>query len=162
MKKKSSRRLARKKLFEICFEAAFRDVKEVLSFVSDRVSLPTEEDPTDPEGFVAAGFEGANAEFLSTLASATIRNTELLDQILVRYPIEWSYDRIGFPERVILRVALAELLFMDTPAKIVINEAIDLAKFYGEKDANKFINGILGSVMDDLGDIRKEFHIGEN
>jgi transcription antitermination protein NusB len=154
--KGASRRMARKRAFEICFEATFYSMSNTSKFVNDRVDNPVEFDPTDPEGNIVALFEGENLKFIEVLSVLTILNATLLDEILMKYPWEWSYDRIGLPEKVILRMALAELTLMDTPLKIVINEALDLSKAYGERDANKFVNGILGSIVQDLDKIKKE------
>lgn len=154
--KGASRRMARKRAFEICFEATFHVLSDIGEFVNDRVDNPVEFDPTDPEGNIVALFEGENLKFIEQISVLTILNANVLDEILMKYPWEWSYDRIGLPEKVILRMALAELTLMDTPVKIVINEALDLSKAYGERDANKFVNGILGSIVQDLSEITKE------
>ncbi|MEP0815457.1 MAG: transcription antitermination factor NusB [bacterium] len=155
--KPASRRAARKKLLEICFEADFHLVDDPAAFVEERLLRPPENDPSDPDGHIVRKFEGDNLHFIKSLAELVLRNTKALDAVLERYPWEWSFDRIGRPERIVLRIALAELLFTDTSYKIVINEALDLAKAYGESDANRFVNGILGSIYSDLESIRNEF-----
>ncbi|MCD6119011.1 transcription antitermination factor NusB [bacterium] len=155
-KHQASRRKARKRLFEICFEAEFQRPDDLNSFVHERCTNPIDTDPTDPEGNINAHFKGENLAFLMKMTALTIENSPVLDKVLTNYPWEWSYDRIGLPERVVLRIALAELIFTDTPIKIVINEALDIAKAYGEAEANKFVNGILGSIVNDLEKIRKE------
>ena len=154
--KSASRRMARKRAFEICFEASFYSIKNVTDFVNDRVDNPIDYDPTDPEGNIIGQFEGENLRFIEEISVLSILNADKLDLILIKYPLEWTYDRIGLPEKVILRMALTELTLMDTPLKIVINEALDLAKAYGERDSNKFVNGILGSIVQDLDNIKKE------
>ncbi len=152
----ASRRMARKRALEICFEASFYELNDVKEFVHDRVDNPLEFDPTDPEGNITATFQGENLKFIERISVLAILNATTLDEILMKYPHDWSYERIGLPEKVILRIALTELTLMETPVKIVINEALDLAKAYGERDANKFVNGILGSIVHDLKKIMKE------
>ena len=151
-----SRRMARKRLFEICFEACFQNPADIGAFIEERVDNPSENDPTDPEGNIDALFTGENLKFLEEVARLTLLNAQKFDVVLSGYTWEWSYDRIGLPEKVILRIALAELTLTDTPLKVIINEALDLAKAYGERDANKFINGILGSIVVDLDKIKTE------
>lgn len=63
----------------------------------------------------------------------------------------WRIDRIGYCTRLILRFAIWELLYTDCNASIVINEAVELAKCFAEKDAYKFVNGILDEVAKSLG-----------
>ena len=155
--KPGSRRLARKKLFELCFEAHFYDFGDPAAFISQRIDNPIDIDSTDPDFIVTAEFLDENLEFVKLLGEAAIRASKRLDVILEGYPFEWSFDRIGLPEKIVLRIALAELLFFDTPVKIAINEALDLAKAYGEAEANKFVNGILGSIVRDLEKIKLEF-----
>ncbi len=58
----------------------------------------------------------------------------------------WSVDRLANTDRSILRLAAYELLYTDTPARVVINEAVELAKAYGTDDSGKFVNGVLGAL----------------
>jgi N utilization substance protein B len=75
---------------------------------------------------------------------------EELDRMLASYPHDWSYERIGTTERALLRLALAEILFLGTAHKVVINEVLDLAKLYSQPESVKFINGILGAAVAEL------------
>jgi len=108
----------------------------------------------DEEGIVVGKIDQKNEVFIRTICNLVAQHKDLLDEILSEYPHEWRYDRIGNPEKSILRMALCELIFMDTPIKVAINEALDLTKLYGEKDSNRFINGILGAVVKDLRKIK--------
>lgn len=155
--KPGSRRLARKKLFELCFEAEFKEIDDAVTFVEERLANPIDIDRTDPDSIVSAEFCGENLAFILTLSAPAINFAKRLDHILENYPFEWSFERIGLPEKLILRIALAEMLFMETPVKIAINEALDLAKAYGEAEANKFVNGILGSIVRDFEKIKLEY-----
>ncbi len=96
-------------------------------------------------------------EFSSYLAEGVIKNQSLLDGVIDRYAIEWDLNRIAAVDRNILRIALYELIFSEnTPAAVTINEAIEIAKTYGEKESPRFINGILGKVLKDLPNLQKE------
>ena len=71
----------------------------------------------------------------------------LLEQLA---PVEWPVVRMGSTDRAILRLGLYELRFDEaTPPKVVINEAVELAKRYGDSDAYRFINGILNAAYQD-------------
>lgn len=77
-------------------------------------------------------------------AIATKRNE--LDQVLIPFLENWRFERIGKCTLLVLRYAIWELLHTQTPHNIIINEAIELAKCFSEKDAYKFVNGILDKI----------------
>jgi len=87
-----------------------------------------------------------NGEVVKT-TQAVIDKKEELDKMLVPLLANWRLDRIGCSTRLILYLALWEMHFTDTPHTVVINEAIELAKCFSEKDAYKFVNGILDEVL---------------
>jgi len=84
------------------------------------------------------------------ITQAVIDEREALDELVKPLLINWRFERIGLCTKLILRLALWELLNTDTPASIVINEAIELAKCFSETDAYKFVNGILDEVVKNL------------
>jgi len=71
-----------------------------------------------------------------------------LDKNIQAFLEHWRLERLGLCTRIILRMGVWELLFTDTPSSIIINESIELAKDFAEKDAYKFINGILDQVAE--------------
>ncbi len=174
-----SRRKARRKAFELLFELEIRSsvtmgelLERTFDFekwyssayghvISDEVNdngLPLPSSGDDQEdGMVAGEVDAKNAEFIRRICTLVADNVEFLDLVLARYPEEWRFERIGIPEKSILRMALAELLFMDTPVKVAINEALDLTKIYGEHDSNKFINGILSTIVKEIDEIRATY-----
>ena len=82
-----------------------------------------------------------------------------LDDIIEKAAPDWPIDKIALIDRNILRIGLYELLFEDrtqVPAKVAINEAIELAKTYGGETSGKFINGVLGAVYKELGEPGKD------
>lgn len=85
------------------------------------------------------------------MARGAIEHREQLDKELMPLLKNWRIERLGICTRLIFRLALWELLYTDTPGSIVINEAIELAKAFAEKDAYKFINGVLDEVARRLG-----------
>ena len=86
--------------------------------------------------------------FLEKLISGTLAHLPKIDQEILKYSSEWKLERMANTDRNILRLALFELLFWDeTPVSVAVNEAVDLAKKYGDDDAGKFVNGILGNII---------------
>lgn len=92
------------------------------------------------------------------LAGAMLRHKDL-DLVIAKAAPEWPLERIAPVDRNVLRLGLFELLFADrekVPAKVAINEAIELAKSYGGEQSGRFINGVLGAVYKELGEPGKD------
>lgn len=87
-----------------------------------------------------------NSDVVS-IAQGVIDERITLDEIYKPFLTNWRYERVSTCTKLILRYALWEIKNTDTPPTIVINEAIELAKCYAEKDAYKFINGILDETI---------------
>lgn len=91
--------------------------------------------------------EPAVKEFADSLVVGVSSNIELINRTISNYATNWQLKRMAVIDRNILRFATYELLFMeDIPPKVSINEAIDIAKKYGDKDSGKFVNGILDKI----------------
>jgi N utilization substance protein B len=89
------------------------------------------------------------AEFARQIVFGVLPLTYDLDQIIAKYAPEWPLDQIAAIDRNILRVACWEFAVQrETPVKVVINEAVELAKMYGSDSAPRFINGVLGSLAE--------------
>ena len=86
------------------------------------------------------------ADELSRSAWANVFET---DQVIQKYAIGWSLDRITLIDRNIMRLALYELAHTDTDSAIVLDEYIQLCKQFSKEDAYRFVNGILGSYIKD-------------
>lgn len=85
------------------------------------------------------------------IAQEIINHRNDLDQEIKPLLHNWRFDRVGVCTKLILRFALWELNHTKTPANIVLNEAIELSKCFAEKDAYKFINGILDEAVKKMG-----------
>lgn len=92
------------------------------------------------------GGEGENVEFAKILIEKTCENKEEIDKIIEKVAPEWPISQVAIIDRNILRMSICELEFCETPPKVVINEAIELAKTFGAEHSSKFINGVLGTV----------------
>ncbi len=94
------------------------------------------------------------ADFARQIVFGVLPLTHELDQIIARYAPEWPLDQIAAIDRNILRVACWEFAVRrETPVKVAINEAVELAKMYGSDSAPRFINGVLGSLAEHQYDI---------
>jgi N utilization substance protein B len=81
------------------------------------------------------------------LAYGVTQGRAELDTLIVQHLSGWTLDRLASIDRVILRMALYELRYLPTPAAIVINEAVELAKRYGTDESGGFVNGVLGAIV---------------
>ncbi len=85
--------------------------------------------------------------FADSLVVGVSNNKETIDRLLSSYATNWQLKRMAVIDRNILRFATYEILFMeDIPPKVAINEAIDIAKKYGDRDSGKFVNGVLDKI----------------
>ena len=132
-KRRSSRELALKFLYQ--FELNGGDLDEQIKLFLERNS--SQEDV---------------ANFMKELVVSLIDKMEEIDEIIQKFSDHWILDRMTVIDRNILRMGTCELLFnFSTPPKVVINEAIDIAKKYGNEDSPEFINGILDKVYNETG-----------
>jgi N utilization substance protein B len=86
--------------------------------------------------------------FARTLVNGTVEKKEQIDVLLTEIAQHWSLSRMNVTDRSILRMAVYEILFMDTPKPVVISEAVELAKKFGTNHSQAFINGILDKVAE--------------
>lgn len=97
--------------------------------------------------------------FMEKLLDGILGKQSELDLVIEKAAPEWPIDRISPVDRNILRLGLFELLFADrkeVPAKVAINEAIELAKQFGGENSSRFVNGVLGAVYKEIGEPGKE------
>jgi len=97
--------------------------------------------------------------FMENLLAGVLKNKEKLDDIIGKAAPDWPISRIAMVDRNILRMGLHELLFgnrKDVPAKVAINEAIELAKSFGGENSGRFVNGVLGAVYKEIGEPGKD------
>lgn len=96
------------------------------------------------------------SDFARQIIFGVLPLTTTLDQIIAKYAPEWPLDQIAAIDRNILRMALWEFAVShDTPVKVAINEAVELAKQYGSDSAPRFINGVLGALADHQHEIQQ-------
>jgi N utilization substance protein B len=91
-------------------------------------------------------------EFARVLVRGTLAEKEVLDRHLARVLEHWSIGRLSRIDHNILRLALYELTRLgDVPARVTMDEAIELAKRYGDRNSGQFVNGVLDRVAEQLG-----------
>jgi N utilization substance protein B len=95
-------------------------------------------------------------EFARVIVFGVLPLTHDLDQLIAKYAPEWPFDQVAAIDRNILRMALWEFaVFHETPLKVAINEAVELAKLFGADSAPRFVNGVLGALADHQHEIQQ-------
>ncbi len=109
------------------------------------------------ERIAAEELTAEGAAYLRWLVAGAVQNRAQLDEIIVKFAPEWPVEQLAIVDRSILRLALFELgsREADTPPKVCINEAVELAKLFGGDSSPRFINGVLGAALDEV--YRKQF-----
>lgn len=122
----------REQAFVIVFEKAFNDDVEI----DDLISYAKE-----VEVF-------SDSLFSESLARSVFENITPIDEVIEKYSIGWKKDRLPKVSLSILRIALCEIMYVDSiPDSVSVNEAVELAKKYATESDASFINGILGSYL---------------
>lgn len=143
----ANRHLARSTVLQSLYEWDFRNKDD--SEAGEIVARNAEE---------FAG-EAGDLSFMKILMASILDKRTDIDNIITKAAPDWPLNKISIIDRNILRIGLYELLFADkkeVPAKVAINEAIELAKSYGGEKSGKFVNGVLGSVYREMGEPGKD------
>lgn len=140
------RRLAREMVVSSLFQIEFNDItpelalshiiEEIMS--DDEVSEKVSDTQTD--------------EFARQLLFGVLENKVAIDDLLVKYLKGWQVDRLSRVDRQILRLATYEMIYQkdQVPQKVALNEAIELAKYFGTDESGKFVNGVLAKLLKSL------------
>ncbi|TAN70015.1 transcription antitermination factor NusB [Paraclostridium sordellii 8483] len=92
-------------------------------------------------------------KYLNEMVKNFELNKSTIDELISKYAKNWTINRMAKVDLAILRLAVCEILYVpNIPTKVSINEAIELAKLYCDDKSPKFINGILGSVVNEIGE----------
>ncbi|WP_068775295.1 transcription antitermination factor NusB [Paenibacillus sp. FJAT-26967] len=152
MRRRVAREIALQSLYQI-------DMNGVSAH--EAVEVAVHEAENDNEAQVD-GKEKIMPEYIRELVTGTLNNRDRIDQLLSGYLKGWQIDRLSRVDREVLRLAAFEMLFQeDVPPKVVVNEAIDLAKHFGTDDSGKFVNGVLGKMIKDADALRDEVRKGK-
>ena len=88
--------------------------------------------------------------FANKLFEGTVNDVTALDAIIVKHADNWRFERLAAIDRAILRLAVHEMNGTETPPKVVLNEAVDLAKKFSSEESGAFVNGVLDAVHKSL------------
>ncbi|MDT3959472.1 transcription antitermination factor NusB [Staphylococcus kloosii] len=127
MNRKESRMQAFQTLFQIEIKDNSLSIEEAINFIKD-------------------DNEALDFEFIHWLVTGVKDHEPVLDDKIQPHLKEWTINRLLKTDRIILRMATFELLNSSTPQKVVINEAVELAKQFSDDDHYKFINGVLSNI----------------
>ena len=126
------------------------DLDIILSFVENTIKQFKEENGADQPLLPMYKDEADKTFAIKLLDSVILHNSEL-ENTITKYLIDWDINRVAMMDRIILKTAIAELLYFSTiPVNVTLDEYIELAKYYGTKKSSKFINGVLDKVVQDL------------
>ena len=88
--------------------------------------------------------------FANQLFEGTAKDVSALDALIAKHCENWRFERLAAIDRAILRLAIHEMSAADTPPKVVLNEAVELAKKFSSEESGAFVNGVLDSVHKSL------------
>ena len=125
-----TRREIRKKIMTILYQIAVFDKNKIEYNVDELIKENLE----------------IENEFVKEIVYGTVTYKNELDNLANKYMKDWTIDRLGFTDIAILRMAIYELIYSNTPDIVVINEAIELAKAYSDDKVVKLINGVLDKI----------------
>lgn len=126
-----------------------RRAREIALQVLYEDDLNPDQDVELAEGFISTRLHANKplVTFAKLLWQSVLKNRWEIDKALSAKATNWSLRRMAAIDRNILRMATYEILFTDTPGRVVINEAVELAKRYGNHNSGQFVNGILDRIL---------------
>jgi len=107
--------------------------------------------PQEPAKLEAKFWRAAKAAdstraFANQLFEGAAKEVAALDELIVKHAENWRFERLAAIDRAVLRLAIHELRVADAPYKVVLNEAVDLAKKYSSEESGAFVNGVLDAA----------------
>jgi len=129
----STRRRAREIVLQLLYEADMNDTRDAAS----------------AREFIRSRLQGRKGltDFATALLTGTLQHRSEIDKSLARLATRWSLSRMAVTDRNVLRLGAYEIIYGDTPGTVAVNEAIILAKRYGDKNSPRFVNGILDRLF---------------
>lgn len=144
------RRVVREIVVQSLYQMEMNEVDSVEA-VSMLLSEAAEENETER----VIGDEGQVKEYVLQLVNGTWESKDPIDELLAHYLKGWQVSRLSRVDRQILRLAVYELTSReDVPGKVAVNEAIELSKHFGTEESGKFVNGVLGRMIQELDQVK--------
>jgi N utilization substance protein B len=121
---------------EVAFQALYQD------------DLNPSGDPASADALIRSRLDGDDLiEFACRLVDGVRRHQQQIDRLIELVAENWSLSRMAATDRSVLRLGALEILHCDTPNRVAINEAVELAKRFGSAQSAQFVNGILDRLM---------------
>ncbi|MNO21732.1 hypothetical protein D3C76_115080 [compost metagenome] len=140
------RRLAREIVVQSLYHMEMNEVEAL-----EAVMMLLMEAAGDNESEVKLSDEAATRDFVMEMVNGTWSRKDTIDGLLSDYLKGWQVSRLSKVDRQVLRLAVYEMIFRDdVPGKVAVNEAIELAKHFGTVESGKFVNGVLGKMIQDV------------
>ena len=133
---KLTRTEAREKIMVILYQVDF--------YIKNKIQYDLEE-------VIKENLEIDNS-FVRNIVNGVLENIESIDKLISKYLENWDFDRLGKTDQAILRMAIYEILYTDTPDIVCINEAVELAKEFSDDKVKNMINAVLDGIMHDKED----------
>lgn len=113
----------------------------------DDINAP--QTPSETRGFLQSRLQTRElVEFAASLVAGVRRNRGELDELISGTAVNWRIERMATTDRNVLRLGIYEILYTDTPGRVAINEAVELAKRFGAAQSAQFVNGILDRFLE--------------
>lgn len=139
----NGRRAARAQAFQVLYSLSFADISGEEDVRRAFRLFPA---PPAPDGSPDDAPQAEEGFAWELVYGVWLKNADL-DELISRFSRNWRVDRLGRVERTLLRLALYEMLYrQDIPAKVAINEALELTRQFGEDNAVSFVNGVLDAA----------------
>ncbi|WFR60315.1 transcription antitermination factor NusB [Paenibacillus amylolyticus] len=144
------RRLAREIAVQSLYQMEMNEVG-----ASEAVNMLINEAAEDNETEVVIRDEDVMRTYVTEIVQGAWNHKEAIDGLLVDYLKGWQISRLSRVDRQILRLSTYEMVFRDDiPAKVSVNEAIELSKYFGTEESGKFVNGVLGRMIQEVDAIK--------
>ncbi|QDS87048.1 hypothetical protein EC9_12240 [Rosistilla ulvae] len=129
--------------------ATRRRAREITLQLLYEYDFGTERTRRDRDQFIETRMRHHQAlsDFARSLVGGVMNHRTEIDSLLARHSSNWSISRMAVIDRNILRLGIYEIVFAKTPGRVAINEAIELAKRYGDRKSRGFVNGILDRIL---------------
>ncbi|MCM3698290.1 transcription antitermination factor NusB [Paenibacillus macerans] len=146
------RRLAREIAIQSLYHMEMNEVE-----AEEAVSMLLSEAAGENEGEVKMSEAEGDKAFVLELVNGTWSRKDAIDGLLSDYLKGWQISRLSKVDRQVLRLAAYEMIFRDdVPGKVAVNEAIELAKHFGTEESGKFVNGVLGKMIQDVEQLKSK------
>ncbi|GIQ70680.1 transcription antitermination factor NusB [Xylanibacillus composti] len=150
MKRREAREIAVKSLYHM-------DMNQVTVEEAVRAGLDDGEDEA-----VRAGRDLETMAYIAGMVEGTYARKDSIDRVLSDYLTGWTLERLSKVDRQVLRLAMYEMFAAQAaPVKVIINEAIELAKHFGTEESGKFVNGVLGKVAREYEQVKQKMGEGQ-